>query len=385
MAALADYSPLSVFPRDVPLLTYSDPAQGGSGALSVNADKSLVKWQWIAARLNGQVPISVPSSGTVIANLDVSSQQGQAGDLEVSTLLLNASNGRVGVRPYVNAGTVNHFLSNVNICDRLMFGTAQLPGLLGQSIYCLPKTSWQFTLQDLSGGTNSVTAAVFGRRFTDRNREALGNARRRLELLQWMHPYWLGPEDPTSLARSGPEVSLAANRQVTLTFPIPSSADFLCRWILDDSSSTSGNEPSLYAQVSENYSGRGLVDLPGVVGPSSTLEGIHWRDFIACPSVAVTGFPGSSNVVRAAGVGSPRGGWTHLFPRNTQVSIKFTSLDAGTITLRVALVGWLIYAKEMGRQLSADFQAAQSREAQARALMRQFGGGPINLFGGGVR
>lgn len=357
----------SLFGRDVPSLLYSDPALGGDGSVSLNPAKGLVKWQWIAATLNGATPFAVPANGTVTANLSVASQSGQ-GDFEACALYWNAANNRrCAVRPYVNTAVVSRYLANDVICDRLMFGTSQLPGLLPQSIYCLPKTSWKFEIRDLSGSGETVQPVVFGRRFVDRQ----DTRARRADFLNQMHPFWIGPVDPANAAQTGPEVTLAANGQVQLTFQVPSDADFLCKFLLDDSTAASGNEPSLYAQVVENYTKRGLADLPLSTVAASTNLGLHWRDFMACPSVSVTGFPGG--VVRAASLGSPRGGFTHLFPRNTQVVIRFTSLDATAITLRVALFGWLVYGKEpTDRQFSADYEAELEREAQGAAIKAKF-------------
>lgn len=361
MGNFAPENKFNLFSSDVPTLLYSDPGKGGDGSVNINSAKSLAKWQWIAATYQGTSPIVVPANKTVVANLNVGSLQGQGGDFEACAILMKET-GRVAVQPYCNTGVVNRFLSNQPVSMRLLSGTAQLPGILPQSIYCLPKTNWQFTMQDLSGLSNSVTAVVFGRRFLDRQ-----NLRaERANHLNLMHPYWIGPQDPSNASSSGPEVTLAPNSRVTLTFPIPSSADFLCRWILDDSTAVGGAEPKLYAQISENYTRRGLVDMSLSTVSTSTNLGIQWRDFLACPSVVVSGMPG----LRAFSLGGPRGGWTHLIPRNTQITVEFTSLDSNTITLRPAFHGWLIYGKEPdNRRMSADWDAIQEREAQASRIL----------------
>lgn len=367
MTALALDREFALFSRDVPTLLHSDPARGGDGSISLNPKKGLVKWNWIAAELNGVCPFVVAANQTEVASLAVESQSGQ-GDFEASTLLWQ-STGRTAVQPYVNTAVVNRYLSNGLISDRLIFGTAQLPMLLPQSIYCLPKSSWQFRIQDLSGLSNTIQPVVFGRRFIDRQQTRA----RRADFLNQMHPYWIGPQDPANIAQSGPEIALAANGTVQLTFQIPSSADFLCKFVLDDSTSASGVEPLLYGDIVENYTKRSLTDVStiGSTITGSTNLGLQWRNFMACPTVSVTGFPGG--VIRAASIGSPRGGYTHLFPRNSQVVIKFTSLDAAIITLRVALFGWLIYGKEPGnRHFSDDYAAEVDREAQATAILKEF-------------
>lgn len=348
----------SVFDSDVPTLQYSDPALKGDGSVSINPAKHLVKWGWVAATYQGQTPIALPgkaytstAEASIVADMTIDSQQGAAGDFEVSTLMATSS-GRFMVRPRVNTGVIDRYLANQATCDRLIMGTSQLPGGIFRPVYNLPKSSWKFELGDLANaGTNNVAIVAHGRRFLDRQRIDL--RRRRAESVKFMHPYWIGPFNPSNPSLSGAEVTLSANTSIVLTFPIPDDADFLCRWILDDSTSASGVEPVLYGDLKENLSGRGLMDLPPTFASGSTNLGLQWRDFVACPSVSVTGMT-SLGLVKSFSTGAPRGKFTHLFPRNTQIVVRFTSLDASTITLRPCFFGYLVYQKEpASRRLSA--------------------------------
>lgn len=166
-------------------------------------------------------------------------------------------------------------------------------------------------------------------------------------------------------------------------FPRKSDADFLLCAMLDDSDNDAGTEPSLFAQVSENITGRGLVDLPSTTNAGGTALGVKWRDFLAIPSIRATGFPSGfpAGTVRAFSFANQYGGWSHLIPRNSQVVIRFTSTDASVVSIRVALFGYAIYAKEApDRILSATDRGAQADEA--REYLRALG--VPNVFGGGA-
>lgn len=357
---------------EVPTLVYSDPKEGGNGQYCLNEDKGLVRWRWIPAKFEGnRYPITFSGNEYNELQVQIGASNGTRGDTEIAALLLTTTSGRrVAVRPVISS-PIDKQLSNILIPSSLMFGTAQLPGLMPSSIYSMANTTWRFQVKNLSALSNIVSAVVWGRKFKDTQREQLGDIRRVAELMSCQWPYWIGPFNGSDPTMCGPEITLLPGRSVTLRFPAPSSADFLAKWILDDSSCTTGLEPLLVASIQEEDTGRTLVDFPA---------GISWRDFLACPTVTVTGMP-SGGVIRAMSLGSPRGGWTHLMPRNSAWNITFKSNETvGTITLRPALAGWCINAKEPeGRHYSNDAVAKAERVQHARDL----GSNPVKLFGDG--
>jgi hypothetical protein len=366
-----------VWAPDVPTLLWSDPKDGGDGSYCLNADKGLVKWRFAPFRFQDRLfPVAMAANEEAEFNLQVGGGAGSRGDYQVGALMLTSTNAqRVAVRPYV-ASPFDKYLSNVLISANLMFGTAQLPALLPSPIYSLAKTDWRVTVRNLVAAPNTVSAVSWGRKFIDRGRELCADQRRKAELLAHAWPYWIGPQHMEA-AFTGPQVTLLPGAQIDLRFPIPSFADFLARWILDDSTSTTGLEPLLDAQIMEDDTTRGLVDLAGVAG----LQGLRWRDFMACPTVTIAGFP-SGGVIRAASLGFPRGGWTHLFKRRSAIVVRFTSADPGTITLRTCFQGWLLNAEEPeGRHFSNDAQVIAERVAQARAA----GSAPVRFFEEGAR
>lgn len=374
---------ISLFGGDVPTLLYSDPARGGDGQVRLNPQKANVKWQWVAAAMNGVTPINVATGATRKADLTVSATGGdEEGDFEVSTIMARAVNVagagvRVAIQPQVVTPTINRFLSNQPISAALLAGTSQLPGVFLQAIYCLPDTAWKFDVQNLSAAATDVTIALQGRRFQGCSPCNTERLRRRAQHLQWFHPYWIGPQDPSQPAYTGPEVTLGPGRTAVLTFPVPSDADFLMFGALDDSSSSGGGEPSLYANVTLNDSKRGLIDLPAASAAAANASqlGISWRDFLAVPTItAVTGF----QLARVPSYGlanNELGGITHLVPRNTQVVITFISTETvNTITLRPALFGLLIYGRQPAdRQTSIDGLANRERIAQGEEFLRRMG------------
>jgi hypothetical protein len=340
----ANEQAISLYSDDIAALLYDEK----HGDYKINPDKLAVKWQWQTGQIAGQFPFSLAANQQTKFTVRINPEEGMRGDTEVCAMMLT-STGRVGLLPYIPI--LDKYLANNLIPSSLMCGTAQLPGLWPQSVYCLPSTLWQFDVRDLSGSANTVSPVLFGRRFLDRGKERLTDLRRVALFSKFMHPYWLGPtsafdESAGAPIAVNPTVAIPATSTVTVKFSVPSSADFDCRYIVDDSTQGASTEPNdLLAFISEGGSARGLVDAP----PGS--NGISWRKFIASPTIAVSGFPsGGSSLatggVRAASLPSPIGGWSHLFKRGTDIEVKFRNTSAETITLRTAFVGVLIYANE---------------------------------------
>lgn len=359
MSSLANMTPASLFSGDIPALLYDEKTK----AFSVSDDKQLVKWNWHTGMVQNTFPFVLGANGSVVASAQIGAEDGLRGDIEDTTFLMR-STGRLTCLPFISS--LNKNLASTGIPTNLMFGVAQLPALLPMSVYNLPTTYWNLTLQDLSGAPNTISPVFFGRKFLDRSRERIANQRRVAFLSQFMHTYWLGP-----VQGYFPEITLGAGLTTTIDFLVPSSADFLCKYILDDSTSSTGLEPVLSAQIFEGQSARGLIDQP---------NGISWRDFVASPTTTVTGFTG--NTVRAISLPFPTDCNTHLFTRSTRIRVQFTSADAGTITLRPVFLGTLIYAPEpLTQQMTQDTGAIQERIAQAAEL----GANPVRFFGDGGR
>lgn len=379
-------SPVALFGGDVPTLLYSDPAKGGNGSTTINPEKPNVKWGWIAATLNNAFPFNIQAGATVVANLNISAaDSSQSGDFEASTLNLKTSGGSAAgvthaIQPTIITPTITQVLSNVFLSGRLMTGALPFPGLFPQSIYLLPKSNMQFAIQSLSNsGAIAVSPVLFGRRFYQCSPNYTVRLRRRAEMLRTIHPYWIGPQDPSNASRTGPNIVLPAfvsggqPSQVTLTFPTKSNADFLWVCNLDDSflSGIQGPPTGLYANISENSSGRSLINTPQTSAgiANSTALGISWTDFLAIPSCSVTGF---NSEIRAFSLAGQNCGWTHWIPRNSQVSITFYSTNASPISLNPCLFGFNVYAEQSTSYTSAGGEAYRDLVEQGQNFVKSW-------------
>lgn len=375
--------PIALFGGDIPSLLWSDPAKGGDGAVRLNPMKAQVSWAWFPALQTGSASLSfsvaaAPAQTKAIVTIKPS-QGSNVGDFEATTLLCRAESAagafaRVALQPYVKTPTVNRMLSNQPISHSLMSSLAPFAAPFIQALYATPNSSWEFQVQNLAAAATTVTIALHGRQYANCDPCNTADLSRRADHLKWFHPYWIGPQDPSQPTLSGPEITLAAGSTRDITFPIPSDADFLMYGMLDDSTRTGGGVPALFAQVTENWTKRGLVDLQGTTpsNTSSTGLGINWKNFLAIPTVSVTGFP--LDTINASGLAPNLGGLTHLVPRNSQVVIRFTSLDAADITLRPALMGLLVYGKQSPtRVFSIDGTARRERVADGLEFLRSMG------------
>jgi hypothetical protein len=376
-------SPVALFGGDIPSLLFSDPRKGGDGKTRINPDKLNAGMQWIAANLNQNFPIVLPALGTLQAQLTVGAQEGSsAGDFEASTILMSASAGRVAVTPEVRTPTLNRILTNINLSSNLISGTSQFPGLLPQTIFCLPKTSWFWTLQNLVNAQNSVSPVLYGRRFQECSQAYTDALRRRAEFLRWISPVWYGPKGPDP-NYNGPEVLLPPGNTATVTFQVADAADFLMTALLDDSTyvdGTGGGNLELYADVLENVSGRSLINKPAA--SSNTTLGLGWNK-LACTTAQVTGIVGG--FIKAFSLRSPQGGYGHIVQRNTQITVRFVSREpVNTIALRPAFFGYSIYAEEApGRTTSPSNAANRERRDQAGQWLKSVGLTPDSIFQNG--
>jgi hypothetical protein len=346
---------LSFFGEDVASLLFDDQ----TGTYYVNPDKTRVKWQWLTGQLNNQFPFTVPANSRQKARVRINPEVGLRGDTEIASFLLTSS-GRVAAQVYVPL--LDKQLSNNLVPTSLMFGTAQLQALLASTLYCLPDFDWTIDFQDISGSDNTISPVFYGRRFLDSGDSRVEAARRAAGMSRFIHPYWLVPTSAFNNTTNAPiapgpgnTIAIPGSNSVTVTFTVPSDADFDCRYILDDSSTSQGANTEindLFAFIKEGAGGRDLVDAP------AGSNGLSWRNLLASPTVPVTGFPsGGTNTstggIRAASLPSPAAGFTQLFKRGTDIMVTFFSTDSGTITLRTAFAGLLIYAAEPGKECAA--------------------------------
>ena len=334
---------VSFFGDDVPTLLYDDV----NNAYYVNPEKSKAKWAWQTGQVSNQFPFTITANQTRRFQVKMNPDVGLRGDIETCSFMLT-STGRLAVQPFVPL--LDKYLSNGLVPSSLMFGTAQLQGLLAQTIYSIPSFDWWADAQDLSAADNTVSPVFFGRRLMDNGQDRIQEARRAAGMSRFVHPFWLVPttafNNTTNVGiNPNPTISIPTLANVTVTYTVPSDADFECWYILDDSSTSNGANTEindLFARIKEGPSGADLVLAPG------GSNGLAWRSFIASPTVPVTGFPsGGTNSatggIRAASLPSPAGGFTHLFKRGTDIQVTFVSTDTGTITLRSAFVGLLVY------------------------------------------
>lgn len=329
---------------DVPTLFYSDPRRGGDGSYVVNGNKADIQWRWRSAALNQVYAVALPASGAPVdAVVDFGAQGAGSGDSEVQHLWGNTVSGRrFAVQPQMGT-PVNKYLSNGPISSSLVFGTAQLPGYLSSPLKCWANSDLKLNARSLTGLAETVNLGAFCRTYDDSGCQEAGDCRREawLEDLRDYLPGWLVPLDKVNDDLSGPQVFIPPNGDVDLRFPPFTDGDFLAAWFLDDSTSSTGLEPVLSVSIFEEDTREFLTDWNA---------GISLRDFVACPTVNVAGFPGGGTI-RAMSLKSPRGGWTHQIRRTSALIVRLSSQDPGTITYRGAFHGWTVgFAEPAGRR-----------------------------------
>ena len=311
----------------------------------INEAKSDVKWSWTTGRFNNNFPITLTPGQQVDASIASQASSGMRGDNEYAGLLMT-STGRVAAQ--ISSPAIRRKLSNIPISANLLFGNAQLPAILAQSLLSLPSTTWSMVLRDLSNATNTVRPVTFGRRFVDTDAKRVEQVRRAMLFSQFMSPYLIGPlsgqvtvagAGVTGAVAGGSEVTLLAGQTMTLRYDT-GGADFLWYWCLDDSTQSDGAEPNLTCQI-----------LLGDVATPLMDVAISARDFVFAPTVAVTGMKaiaGLAGGIAAASTPSPGAGWTMLVRKGTKIQVQFnntnTVASAVSITLRNALGGIALYS-----------------------------------------
>jgi len=302
--------PSPVFPQaDIPALIQNPCDQ----TVYLNTAKRNAQWIWLA---NSPFPAQLPTADSVTnTSITPPLDEGNSGDTEI-VYLMATSTERFSVQ--LADTWTNRKYSNGPVANNLVFGTPNAPFVLYESWFIPATTSLTAIVDNLGSGSNDVRIVAAGRRFTGGCGPKA--ALQAPFLARKTHPYWLTFDN-------GAEVTLAASATTAFTMTVPSSADFLCWLILDDSTLTA--EDAVTVQILEGTSGRILMN-----------QALSLRQFVAAPTLTVTGFP--NNTLRAAGFPFQMM-FTHLFPRNTQVILNCINGAASPQTLRVALHGQLIY------------------------------------------
>lgn len=288
------------------------------GRICVNADKGFVKWFWLTGvGPSNSFPSVFSLNETNIINFTVPAEENLRGDFEIAHIL-STSTGRFSSDLF-NA-VVNKKYQNSPISNNLMFGNSTLMGELAETIYVAPTTVVQNTVTNLHTAPNTIRQVAIGRRFLDYGRERMSEQRRNAAYAKRTHIYWMGPDQ-------GPEISLGALGTLDIVMTVPSSADFLARYIMDDSTG------SYNVQVFEGLSGRAIISQP-----------IPAQDFFAAPTLAIAGFQGG--LWRASGSPARIRDWTHLWKRSGQIVVRVTDTSGVANKIRLAMGGQLIYYNE---------------------------------------
>jgi hypothetical protein len=317
------------------------------GDFVVSAEKAGVRWNWSTGRVSNNFPIQLTAGQQLDASVAVQATGSMRGDLEFAAMLLTAT-GRVSTK--IKVPYLTRELSNVPVSANLMWGNAQLPALMAQTLLSLPTAAWTVAIKDLSNAPNTVSPVFWGRRFTDRAKERLDQVRRAMLFSQFMHPYVIGPTMGVitggGAVPGGPEVVIANGQTITCRFDL-GGCDYDWRWIMDDSTQADGLEPNLLAQILIGDAATPLMDTP-----------ISWRDFVAAPTVSVIGMKqiaGIAHGIAAASCPSPGTCWSMLVRRGTKLQVAFTNTNTGApnpITLRPGLGGIALYAPSDLQRLS---------------------------------
>lgn len=314
-------------------------------SFAINEAKSDVPWSWNSVRFNNDFPIVLAAGQQVDASLAAQAATKMRGDNEYAGLMMTAT-GRVAAQ--IQSPAIRRKLSNIPISANLMFGNAQLPALLAQSLISLPSTTWTCVLRDLSNAANTVSPVAFGRRYLDDDAKRIEQVRRALLFANFMSPYLIGPlsgqvttagAGSTGAVAGGSEVTLRAGQTMTLRYDT-GGADFIWYWNLDDSTQSDGAEPAMTCQI-----------LLGDVATPLMDVAISARDFVFAPTVAVTGMKqiaGVTGGIAAASLPSPGAGWTMLVRKGTKIQVVLNNTNSIasnlTITVRNALGGIALYS-----------------------------------------
>jgi len=300
--------------HDIPALVCAP-----DGSTCVNPEKGLVKWFWLRAiGPNNSFPVTFQGNESNMLTITIPAEENLRGDFEIAQLLAT-STGRFTTQ--IMQATINRQFSNAPIPNNHVFGTTVFPGILAETFYAQPTTTLQVQVVNLLSVPNVISMVAVGRRFLDWGNERRADERRRQFYSKRTHPYWLTNNQGV--------LALAANGSASLLMTVPSSADFLAKFILDDSDGTYN------IQVFEGLSSRALMDGP-----------INAQNFFASPTLVVPGFP--QNLLRSSMSPGRIRNWSHLFKRSSIIQCQITDTSGLPNNIRLSLHGLLIYYNEPG-------------------------------------
>lgn len=324
----ADEDALRLSSEDVPVLAWDEKTQ----SYVIDPEKAGVTWNYLVVKYNNSYPIALTSGQDVIAAAYVPPDAPN----ELESLMLT-SDGRVAIRVTLEREGKKHNLSNVMVASNLLCGNAQYQAEFNQTSLLKPGDYATVRLRDLSNASNNVSpvfrARRFGSRTPSKEMDAVG------QFSRWTYPYVLGPSQGTLTpsggtaagVAGGPEIVLAAGATVDLRFDPDASFD--CNAILDDSTLADNVTPPNSNLTAQVYWGDMLL----------MSDPISWRDFVARPTSAITGFQKIGGFAGISAAALPREIWTMFAPKRLRPRIVFknnySAGAANAITLRVGFGG----------------------------------------------
>lgn len=335
--------PITCFGEDVPTLLFDEQ----TGEYFVNPAKTNVKWQWIPAQVGTQFPFTLAANARQKFRVPINAESGGRGAKEIFGAIFTTDSGRIAAQ--ITIPVLNKTLSNGLVPTSLMSGTAQLPGLWPMSVYAQPTYDWTLDVQEIQGTASVVSPVFFGRTFLDPTPGEIEKCAARNS--QFMHPFWLVPttafDNTAGTAISpNPTVTIPALSTVTATFTMTSDAYLDVMGIVDDSSVGLSTEPNqlFVSAMIVGGSGRNILNVP------RGSNGYVYRNFVASPTVGVSGFPTNGGSQELGGVrgfssgGFPSNGQTFLLEPGASIDVVFVNTDDDAVVLRTAFFGNAIYA-----------------------------------------
>lgn len=306
---------LSLFGNFPLVRKYHDPRNPRVPVCLIDPTKFAQKNFWLEAP-----QVTVPAGGTGTATLTPPRDQGDQGDTELFQLTAT-SDDRFAIRMYAEA--LDRRFMNVPVESSLVFGNANTPSQLMETIYVPATSSLRCELVDLSGGANDVTLMGKGLQVLNpvanlgRNRQQLIKANSKANT----HAYWLTTD-------TGSEVTIPAGvgSELLVQATVPSDADF-----------------NAWSVLSRSDQGVNAFDVEIIEGQRRSLmrNGPAPIETVGAQTLAVAGFPGG--VIPAAAFDTAFWPDTHTFQRNTIIQFRLRNRSVNANVVSIALAGQLVY------------------------------------------
>ncbi len=304
-----------------------DPKTGKVIGDFMNPLKDAIKPFWLRG---DTYPLALGSLATRRLQFTVPAEENLKGDME-SFHLLSEHDSPFTVR-LLHEG-LNKYLTSEPIHSANIFGNAQLPARLYESLFLETNQTLIVECVNLSQSTNNIRMTLEGRRFL--NYELPGMSREMIIREFYgrkTHPYWLTLDTPVTLDANG-----TADVRMTLT----GEADMDVAFILDN----------------------------GADGPYTIelLEGRSGRSLMAEGEIHINSVGGSAGLPFYL-VDS----W--LVKRQTALRVRMTDLSGASNRVFPTLHGSLVYYSEYGRE---DLHTLDPMIAPRRMGTRAAGGMPF--------